>query len=649
MTDTTSNIVIDGVAPSVDGGRWPAKRTAGRPFAVHATILKPGEDALGAELLWRRKGDREWTAYPMLRINPGLDLWAAAPPSPTAGRYQFRVQAWTDTWGSWVGDLRRRVTAGQTRLESERAEGLALLAALKQRAPGAMSIVDSAIAELRAAPSPTALLETAERDDLRRVAAAHESRADLATTTDVFEVIFDDERATAGAWYGVFIRSQGADPSKPATFREAERRLSQIASMGFDVLYLAPFHPIGMTNRKGRNGATRAAPGDPGSPWAVGSAAGGHDAVDPVLGTIEDFDHFVAEAKRRGLAIAMDLALQASPDHPWVREHPDWFYRRADGTLRCAENPPMRYEDVHPLNFEGSDREGLYRELRRVILFWISHGVRIFRVDNPHTKPLAFWARLIEDVQADHPNAVFLAEAFTRPPMMRALSKAGFSQSLTYYIWRNTAEELREYLTELTRSPLPDYFRPNFFVHTPDVNPLVLQSGRPAAFRLRLLLAATLAPSYGIMAGFELCEHEAMPGSEEYRNSEKFEIRVRDWGAPHSLAPFLTTVNRIRREHACLRRLDDVRFLRTDNPQLLAYLREDGSGDDRLIIVANLDPESPQEGHLELPADGHGLPETFRVHDLLTGARYDWGRRNYVRLDPEAAPAHVLAVEGPAR
>jgi starch synthase (maltosyl-transferring) len=418
--------------------------------------------------------------------------------------------------------------------------------------------------------------------------------------------------------------------------------------MGFDVVYLAPIHPIGLTNRKGRNNQVGAAADDPGSPWAIGSAHGGHTAVEPALGTLDDFDRLRRRADALDMELALDFAVQCSPDHPWVREHPEWFSRREDGTIRYAENPPKKYEDIYPLNFDTADWQGLWNALRDVVLFWVARGVRIFRVDNPHTKPIGFWTWLIDAVQTDHPDVIFLSEAFTRPPMVYALARRGFTQSYTYFTWRNSKWELTSYLTELTSGDTPIYFRPNFFANTPDILPPVLQTGLPAAFKLRFVLAATLSPAYGIYSGFELCEHDALPGREEYSNSEKYEIKPRDWQAMPQFRDFITRVNHARRDNAALHRVTGLRFLDVDDDQLLAYLKATPDGSNAVIVVVNLDPRARHASVVHVPGDALGLQpgEAYEVRDVLTGRSYTWAERNYVSLDPtEGEPAHVFVVE----
>jgi starch synthase (maltosyl-transferring) len=464
----------------------------------------------------------------------------------------------------------------------------------------------------------------------------------------VLEVIVEPEHARFGAWYEMFPRSAGTDPARSGTFDDAAARLPYIQGMGFDVLYLPPIHPIGRSFRKGPNNSLEAGPDDPGSPWAIGSEDGGHTAIEPSLGTLADFDRFVAAARTHGLRIALDLAYQASPDHPWVREHPEWFRQRPDGTIKYAENPPKKYQDIYPINFDSADWRALWLELKAVIEFWIAHGVTIFRVDNPHTKPLRFWAWALADIRRTHPDTIFLSEAFTRPKIMRHLAKAGFSQSYSYFTWRNTAQELTEYFTELTQTEVREYLRPNLFANTPDILHEYLQRGGRPAFMARLVLAATLGASYGIYSGFELLENVPVRhGSEEYLDSEKYQIRIRNFDQPGNLAGLIARINRIRREHPSLQRDWGLRFHPTENPELICYSKRSEDGRDLLLMVVNLDPFHMQHGFVELPLGDWGLPadSLVDVTDLLTNDRYHWrGSRNYVRLDPEVSVAHILRV-----
>jgi starch synthase (maltosyl-transferring) len=478
--------------------------------------------------------------------------------------------------------------------------------------------------------------------------AAAAPREDETRFDPALEVMADRALARTGAWYELFVRSQGTTPGVGGTFADAERRLPAIRDLGFDVVYLAPIHPIGFTNRKGRNNSATAGPEDPGSPWAIGGPAGGHTAIEPALGTIDDFDRFVRVAGALGMEVALDLAIQCSPDHPWVTAHPDWFYRRPDGTIRFAENPPKKYEDIYPVNFDTPDWKNLWQELRQVVRFWISHGIRIFRVDNPHTKPIGFWRWLIDEIHGESPDVIFLAEAFTRPPMMRGLGKRGFTQSYTYFTWRNTKAELIDYLTELTSPEMAASFRPNFFANTPDILPPILQQGGRPAFVSRLVLASTLSPSYGIYSGYELCENEAVPDREEYLHSEKYEIKVRDWEAPGNINDVIRRVNAARHGNPALQLFQNLRFLDITSEHLIAYAKATPDGANAVIVVVNLDPFAAHDAVLRVPEEAIGLAPgaLFTVRDALTGEAFTWGAENYVRLDPQRGEAaHVLVVE----
>jgi starch synthase (maltosyl-transferring) len=505
------------------------------------------------------------------------------------------------------------------------------------------------IADLVRSDAPqVARIWAAKDSNLRALVDARPDRSASTTYDRTLRCVVDSVRARFGAWYEMFPRSVTPDASRSGTFREAETRLADIAAMGFDVVYLPPVHPIGETNRKGRNNALTASPGDPGSPWAIGSAAGGHTAIEPGLGTLDDFDRFVRLANRLGLEVALDIAVQTSPDHPWVRDHPEWFRHRPDGSIKYAENPPKKYQDIYPVNFESAEWEPLWYALRDVFLFWIHHGVRIFRVDNPHTKSFHFWEWVIGQIRRDHPDAIFLAEAFTRPTVMRYLAKAGFTQSYTYFTWRNTAHDLRQYMMELTRTELQEYMRPNFFANTPDILHEYLQTGGRAAFEVRLILAATLGANYGIYSGFELCEN--MPvrkGSEEYLDSEKYQIKPRDWNQADNLRELIARVNEIRHTRRALQQNTTLAFYNTDNPQFLWFSKSVPERPERVFVVVNTDPHWTQHGFVQMPIWELGIsPSTpYSVEDLLDGARYTWrGEWNYVRLDPATRVAHIFVV-----
>jgi starch synthase (maltosyl-transferring) len=638
-------IVIEAVTPTVDGGRYPVKRIAGEDCVVEADIFRDGPAALAAVIKWRRACESTFSEAPMVYVDN--DRWRGQFPLTENTRYVFSIEAWTLGFISWRDYFKRKVASGLD-AGSDLMEGIALLEDIQRRANGIdCKLLTNYISRLRATDTWLEAVDLVSAPALTAAIARNEGRRDAVTYDVTPTVVADRLRARFGAWYEIFPRSQGDRPGHHATLSEAEARLPDIKDMGFDVVYLTPIHPIGSTHRKGPNNSLIPAPDSPGSPWAIGNAAGGHVAIEPKLGTLDDFDHFVAVAKRLELEIALDLAIQCSPDHPWVTEHPEWFRRRPDGSIKFAENPPKQYQDIYPINFDSSDQHGLSEELRRVVLFWIDHGVKIFRVDNPHTKPVAFWEWLINGIHESHPDVLFLAEAFTRPKMMKVLAKAGFTQSYTYFTWRNTKAELTEYLTELTQTEMVNYFRPNFFTNTPDILPPILQSGGPPAFKSRLVLAATLSSSYGIYSGYELFENEAIPGTEDYANSEKYEIKVRDWTQPNSLREFVARLNAIRQANPALQRFANLRFLATDNDQIIFYCKWSADRSNIILVAVNLDPHNPHYCTAFVPADAVvANPELgFEVTDLLTGASYNWGTSNYVRLDPQIEPAHILRVK----
>ena len=570
------------------------------------------------------------------------DRWRAQFVVDSLGEYEYTIEGWVDRFETWRHELSKKFGAGQD-VSSELLEGAAVVERVHETAGAALA--DTSVpAGQRVAQA----LSESLREEMRR-----RPERGLATRYDrVLRVTVEPERARFGAWYEMFPRSAGTDPSRSATFDEAAERLPYIAAMGFDVLYLPPIHPIGRSFRKGPNNSLTAGPNDPGSPWAIGSDEGGHDAIEPGLGTLDDFDRFVEAARRHHLEIALDLAYQASPDHPYTKTHPEWFRRRPDGTIKYAENPPKKYQDIYPINFESDAWESLWHELKRIIDFWIGHGVRIFRVDNPHTKPYRFWQWVLGEIKRDYPDTIFLSEAFTRPKVMRYLAKSGFSQSYTYFTWRNTSEELTEYFTELTQTDVREYLRANLFANTPDILHEYLQSGGRPAFQIRLVLAATLGASYGIYSGFELGENVPVKaGSEEYLDSEKYQIRPRNFEDPHSLAELIRRVNAVRRAHPALQRDRGLRFHQTDNAQLLCYSKRSVDGSDLLLMVVNLDPHRMQHGFIRLPLTDWGLGHdaSLEVRDLLWNERYFWrGEWNYVRLDPDARVAHVLHVQLPS-
>ena len=636
--------------PELDAGRYAVKRAVGDELEVSAALFKDGHELLAARVRYRGPNDATWRTLRMRHDNDA-DRWSAHFPVDQVGTWTFTVEAWTDVFATWRSELEKKHNAGQD-IASELLEGAQILefTAARSEHPQAKTRLLRLAGLLRDTDfEPYTRVRVGVAPELLAAMEAHYLPVDLSTFERALTVHVDRERARFAAWYELFPRSATTDPRRHGTFADAEKRLDRVAWLGFDVVYLPPIHPIGTTSRKGRNNTLTPGPDDPGSPWAIGSEHGGHTAVDPRLGTLEDFDRFVKRAGELGLEIALDYALQCSPDHPWLKEHPEWFFVRPDGTIKYAENPPKKYQDIYPLNFWCTDRQGLWDACRDIFLFWIAHGVRTFRVDNPHTKALSFWEWVIAEVRKDHPDVIFLAEAFTRPNRMRYLAKAGFTQSYTYFTWRNDALELREYLTELTGGPMREYFRGNLFPNTPDILHEYLQHGGRGAFRARLLLAATLSPVYGIYSGFELLENTPVhPGSEEYLDSEKYEIRVRDFDAPGNLNEEMRRLNQIRRENRALQRYDNLRFHHSDNDAILFYRKSFLDND--LLILVNCDPHSPHEAIVHVPLAELGLPEhaSYVVEDLLTGARYTWhGARNYVRLDPQIQPGHLLRLVRP--
>jgi starch synthase (maltosyl-transferring) len=635
-------VVIEAVRPELDCGRFPIKRVCGDQVVVEADIFADGHDLLACAVLHRRDGAADWASVPMEPL--GNDRWRGAFTVAEIGVHRYTVRAWIDRFASWRRDLRKKLEAGQD-------VGVELIQQASKRASGA------AAAQLRAWAQALQADDAPAGDGDRIALALSEPLAALmqrypdqrfATTYGrELAVVVDRDKARFSAWYEMFPRSCAPVPGRHGTFADCQARLPYVAAMGFDVLYLPPIHPIGRTHRKGRNNAPTAGPDDPGSPWAIGAAEGGHTAVHPQLGTLEDFRRLVAKARALGIEVALDLAFQCSPDHPYVKDHPQWFRWRPDGTVQYAENPPKRYQDIFPLEFESDQWRELWQELKGVVEFWIAQGVRIFRVDNPHTKPFAFWEWLIGEVKRAHPEVIFLAEAFTRPKVMYRLAKLGFTQSYTYFAWRHTKAELTQYFAELTQTAAREFFRPNLWPNTPDILTEYLQLGGRPAFIARLVLAATLGASYGIYGpAFELCERQPRePGSEEYLDSEKYEVRHRDLQRPDSLRDVIARVNRIRRDNSALHRDASLQFHRVDNEQLICYSKRTDDLANVILVVVNLDPHHTQSGWVEVPVDAFGLSGEgpYQVHDLLSDARYLWqGRRNFVELVPHLVPAHIF-------
>ncbi|AQA14154.1 alpha-1,4-glucan--maltose-1-phosphate maltosyltransferase [Streptomyces malaysiensis] len=648
-------IPILDIRPLIDCGRRPAKAVVDETFEVSATVFREGHDAVSANVVLRDPSGRSGPWTPMRQLAPGTDRWGAEITPGAPGRWTYTVEAWSDPIATWRHHARIKVPAGMdTDLVLEEGALLHERAAAGVPKNDGREAVLAAVDGLRDERRPVAdRLAAALAPDVTDALDRHPLR-ELVTSSRPMPLQVDRERALFGSWYELFPRSEGArvtEGRRPlsGTLRTAAERLPAIAAAGFDVVYLPPIHPIGTAYRKGPNNTLSAGPFDVGSPWAIGSADGGHDAIHPDLGTLEDFDHFVARARELRMEVALDFALQCSPDHPWVAQHPEWFHQRADGTIAYAENPPKKYQDIYPLAFDR-DFHGLVRETERVLRFWMAHGVRIFRVDNPHTKPVVFWEKVLGDIHRTAPDVLFLSEAFTRPAMLNTLGAVGFHQSYTYFTWRNTKQELTDYLTELSGDAAA-WMRPNFFVNTPDILHAYLQEGGRPAFAVRAVLAATLSPAWGVYAGYELCENTPVrPGSEEYLDSEKYQLRPRDWAAAErdgrSITPLLTRLNRVRRRHPALRRLRNLRFHHADNDSVIVYSKR--AGDSCVVTVVNLDPHHTQEAtvSLNMPELGLEWHESVPVRDELTGETYHWGRDNYVRLEPgrDMAPAHVLSL-----
>nr|WP_223281250.1 alpha-1,4-glucan--maltose-1-phosphate maltosyltransferase [Streptomyces sp. San01] len=647
-------IPILDVHPLVDHGRRPAKAVPGETFEVSATVFREGHDAVGANVVLRSPRGRTGPWTPMRELAPGTDRWGARVTPTSEGRWTYAVEAWSDPITTWRRHAQIKIPAGMdTELVLEEGALLYERAAkdIPQRKSQRDTVLRAAAALRDTTSTPTARLAAALTPKTETILARYPLR-ELITASDPLPLLVERERSLYGSWYEFFPRSEGAraEPGEPptsGTFETAAARLPAIAAMGFDVVYLPPIHPIGTTYRKGPDNTLTPGPHDVGVPWAIGSPEGGHDAIHPDLGTLDDFDEFVHRATALDLEIALDFALQCSPDHPWVEKHPEWFHHRPDGTIAYAENPPKKYQDIYPIAFD-QDMPGLIDETTRILRFWMDHGVRIFRVDNPHTKPVPFWEQVIAAINKTDPDVIFLAEAFTRPAMMRTLAQAGFQQSYTYFTWRNTKQELTDYVTELARETAA-YMRPNFFVNTPDILHAYLQNGGRPAFEVRAVLAATLSPTWGIYSGYELCENTPLrPGSEEYLHSEKYELRPRNWQSTPNITPLITTLNTIRRNNPALHQLRDVHFHHTDKDAVLAYSKTAGSN--TILVVANLDPHHTQEAtvSLDMPQLGLGWHESAPMRDELTGETYQWGRSNYVRLEPGRAPAHILTVPRPS-
>jgi starch synthase (maltosyl-transferring) len=645
--DGRRRVIIEGVTPEIDRGRFPINRVVGERVVVEADIFSDSHDALTCVLLYRGQSETEWNESPMTFIVN--DRWQGDFTVTELGQYLYTVEAWTDRFKSWRQNLVKKVAVEQD-VSIELLTGAELIEAASRRASGADRATLKEHAKLmRSAEEPSEKTRLASDEELAQLMATYPDRDFASLYERELVVVVDREKARFSTWYEMFPRASAPEPGRHATFKDCEARLPYIAGMGFDVLYFPPIHPIGHSHRKGKNNTPVAGPDAPGSPWAIGSAEGGHKDVHPRLGTLEDFQRLVASAGKQGIDIAIDLAFQCTPDHPYVKDHPEWFRLRPDGTVQYAENPPKKYEDIYPLNFETDEWQALWQELREIVFFWIGQGVGIFRVDNPHTKPFPLWEWLIGEVKSEHPEVIFLAEAFTRPKVMAQLAKLGFTQSYTYFAWRNTKWELTEYFTELTRTDVREYFRSNLWPNTPDILTEYLQMGGRSAFMARLVLAGTLGANYGIYGpAFELCENRPKDsGSEEYLDSEKYEIKYWDIKKEDSLRGFITRVNRIRRENPALQSDWNLHFHAINNEQLICYSKHTEDFSNIILVVVNLDPHHTHAGWLEIPVQSFGLEsqQPYQVHDLLSDARYLWhGSRNYVQIDPRVVPAHIFHV-----
>jgi starch synthase (maltosyl-transferring) len=638
-------VIIEGVRPEIDGGRHPIKRTAGEKVEVEADIFADSHDALSASVLYRREKEPSWTEVPMEFLVD--DRWRGSFVVDEIGRYVYTLEGWIDHFRTWQKDLVKKVDAGQD-VSVDFLVGAELVKEAISRAPGAdAKRLEERANALKSSQCLTEKVRQALDEELTLLMAQYPDRRFAVIYEKELMVVVDRTKARYSTWYEMFPRSCADEPGRHGSFKDCEAYLSSIAGMGFNVLYLPPIHPIGRTNRKGKNGLPNAGPDDPGSPWAIGSKEGGHKAVHPQLETLEDFRNLVSRAGEQGIEVALDIAFQCAPDHPYVKEHPEWFRKRPDGTVQYAENPPKKYQDIYPIDFETENWRELWEELKSIFLFWIDQGIRIFRVDNPHTKSFSFWEWVIGEVKRDYPEVIFLAEAFTRPKVMYLLAKLGFTQSYTYFAWRNTKWEVTEYFNELYRGEVREFFRSNLWTNTPDILTEYLQTGGRPAFMVRVVLAATLGANYGIYGpAFELCENRPKEfGSEEYLDSEKYEIKQWDFTRADSLKDFIARVNRIRRENPALQSDWSIRFHPIDNEQFICYSKNTEDFSNIVLVIVNLDPHHTHAGWLELPISDWGLEPVrpYQVHDLLSDARYLWhGSRNYVEVNPQVVPAHIF-------
>ncbi|NIP42834.1 MAG: alpha-1,4-glucan--maltose-1-phosphate maltosyltransferase [candidate division Zixibacteria bacterium] len=645
IVDGRKRVVIENITPQINCGRFPAKRVVGEKVQVQADVFSDGHDQVLASLLYRKTGARKWNQVAMQPLVN--DRWQAEFVINEISEYEFTVQGWIDHFRTWQKDLFKKYDDGQN-IDVDLMVGVNLLKEINERAKKADKKKFEKFISVLEGEDKSEAIGLALSEEIRELTDKYPDHNRATIYSKTMKIVVDRPKALFSTWYEMFPRSTADDSKKHGTFKYCQQKIPEIAGMGFDVLYLPPIHPIGRTNRKGKNNNPKSKKGDPGSPWAIGSKEGGHMAIHPELGTLEDFKELIKTAGEHGMEIAMDIAFQCSPDHPYLKEHPEWFKRRPDGSIQFAENPPKKYEDIVPINFETENWEELWKELKDVIAYWIDKGIRIFRVDNPHTKSLAFWEWVILEIKTEYPDIIFLSEAFTRPKLMYRLAKAGFTQSYTYFTWRNSKHEILHYMNELTKTEVAEFLRPNFWPNTPDILPEYLQYGGRPAFIIKLILAATLSSNYGIYGpAFELLVNEALPGREEYLDSEKYEIKNWNYKVKGNLRELIGIINKIRKDNPALQATRNIRFLPVDNEYLLAFEKSADGDTDTIIVIVNLSPYHKHSGWLELPLDEWGISEsqTFLVHDLIAKDKYVWqGRRNYIEINPHSMPGHIFKV-----
>lgn len=648
--DRLASVVISNLSPVVEGGRYPAKRVEDELLNVGADIFKDGHDIVVAIAAWRKSDEESWTEFPLNSFEN--DRWGASLAFSAIGSYEIKVTAWADDFLTWLHDYERRLTGDQKDFATEIEEGRVILNNAAIRAATGKSHDDAeAIEDLTTElmkSDPKDVPDLMKHPEVLALLARWPDRSLATTSEETITLVVESKQSSYSAWYEFFPRCAEGIEGKHSAFRDCMPRIEDAKAMGFDVIYFPPIHPIGVSHRKGKNNTVTCEPGDVGSPWAIGNKDGGHRSVEPQLGTIDDFVWLLGESRKIGIEVAIDFAINCSPDHPYVEDHPEWFYHRPDGSIKYAENPPKKYQDIYPLNFHCDEWQDLWQELCDVVLFWVDKGVKIFRVDNPHTKPVAFWEWLIAEVHAVDPTIIFLSEAFTRPKMMQTLAKAGFTQSYTYFTWRKSREDLVEYLTELTKGEMRDYYRANFWPNTPDILPFHLHDAPPSAFKIRAALAATLSSSWGIYSGYELCENKALNGREEYLDSEKYQLKTRDWDKPGNIKPFIARLNKARKRNTALQSYANIEFVPCDNDRLIAFYKWSDDRSNLILVVINLDPDMKHDSNIHLPLAAMGIEDgsEFTVNDLIYEEAYTWREStNFVSLDPRTKPVHLFRVE----